>query len=51
MQFLIDENVPIQIIGWLKSCGHDAMRVPAGIQNGKVLALAIAEKRILITQD
>ena len=51
MRFLIDENVPVQIIQWFQDAGHDAARVPAGIKNGKVLALAISETRVLITQD
>jgi predicted nuclease of predicted toxin-antitoxin system len=51
MLFLIDENVPVQIIEWLHNSGHDATRVPAGTKNGKVLALAISESRVLLTQD
>ncbi|MBI3322445.1 MAG: DUF5615 family PIN-like protein [Candidatus Omnitrophica bacterium] len=51
MQFLLDENVPVDLIEWLAQKGHSAIRVPAGIKNGQVLELARREKRILITQD
>lgn len=51
MQFLVDENVPVQLIDWLQKNGHDAKRVPSGIKNGQVLALANSDFRILITQD
>src|SRR5258708_283033 len=51
MRFLIDENVPIQVMSWLQNKNHDATRVPAGIKNGQVLALASSESRVLLTQD
>src|SRR5437762_2581385 len=51
MRFLVDENVPIQVIAWLKEKNHDAKRVPPGTKNGNVLALAAAESRVVVTQD
>lgn len=51
MRFLIDEDVPVKIIPWLKKLGHDAKRVPSGTKNGAVRRLAIQEARILITRD
>lgn len=51
MRFLIDENVHAGVIPILTSAGHDAVRVPSGIRNGEVIALAGAEGRILVTHD
>jgi predicted nuclease of predicted toxin-antitoxin system len=51
MRFLIDENVKLKLLRWLSESGHDAIRVPSGTRNGRVLALGIAESRILITHD
>jgi predicted nuclease of predicted toxin-antitoxin system len=51
MRFLIDENVPIQVMAWLQEKGHDAKRVPSGTKNGNVLALATSELRVVLTQD
>lgn len=51
MRFLIDEDLDVRLIGVLRRLGHEARRVPAGIQNGAVIRLAQAEGRILITRD
>ncbi len=51
MRALIDEDVHIKVLGWLVAEGHDAVRVPLGFKNGKVLELATQESRILITRD
>ena len=51
MTFLIDENVHHGILGALSRLGHDAKPSPKGISNGKVLALAVSEKRTLVTHD
>ncbi len=51
MRFLLDENLHAGTGGFLQSLGHDVIRVPPGIKNGEVLALAIAEDRILLTHD
>ena len=51
MKFLIDENVHHGILRVLSRLGHDAKSSPKGISNGKVLALAVSEKRVLVTHD
>ncbi len=49
--FLLDENVDIRITSFLKNKGYSVLRVPAGIKNGEVIALAKKEKSILLTND
>lgn len=51
MRLLVDENVHAGLISILASAGHDAIRVPSGIRNGEVIAMAVAEGRILVTHD
>lgn len=51
MRALIDEDVHVKVISWLKEKGHDAVRVPAGTKNGAVIKLAQSESRVLITRD
>jgi predicted nuclease of predicted toxin-antitoxin system len=51
MRLLIDEDVHVKLIPWLTQKGHDAVRVPSGMTNGRVLDLAQRERRVLITRD
>jgi predicted nuclease of predicted toxin-antitoxin system len=51
MRFLLDENTHIKLLNWFTQAGHDAIRVPDGLKNGKVIALAQKELRVLITHD
>ena len=51
MRFLIDENVHQGLVSFLLKLGHDAKLSPKGLSNGKVLALAVSEKRVLVTHD
>jgi len=51
MNFLLDENVHHGLIPIMKKMGHHVQIPPKGITNGKVTALAVIEKRILITHD
>lgn len=51
MKFLIDENIRLEVSEYLITEGHDVKRVPSGIQNGNVIKLAVADRRILITSD
>ncbi|PIQ83060.1 MAG: hypothetical protein COV76_00530 [Candidatus Omnitrophica bacterium CG11_big_fil_rev_8_21_14_0_20_64_10] len=51
MRFLLDEDVHVKLIDWLKEAGHDAIRVPSGFKNGQVIGLARTESRVLITRD
>ncbi len=55
MKFLVDENVPQTIIRYLRSHGHDTTDIKRTVYCGdsdqKLLVLATAEERILITFD
>ena len=51
MRLLVDENVHVKVISWLKEKGHDAIRVPSGTKNGAVIKLAQSESRVLMTND
>ena len=51
MRFLLDENVHNGLMPFLAGLGHDAKLSPKALSNGKVLELAIAENRILVTHD
>ncbi len=55
MRFLLDQSAEARIATFLTEHGHDATRVardyPAGIPDERVLAIARAEGRILITND
>ena len=54
MRFLADECIPRQLVARLRHAGHDviwARDVCAGDGDAKVLARAVAEDRVLITED
>ena len=55
MKFLLDENADRRLIPFLKHLGHNvtviAQDYPHGLLDQEVLALAVQERRILITQD
>lgn len=51
MRFLLDEDVHVKVMVPLRAAGHDIQRVPSGVKNGEVIALAKKEQRILITRD
>ena len=55
MKFLTDENVDVRVVSGLKKAGYDVKDIKKeGMQGAKdkdILALAIKEKRILITHD
>ena len=55
MRFLLDQSTDARLIPYLTTLGHDTTRVgrdyPAGLADAQVLALAVAEQRILITDD
>jgi len=51
MLFLLDENAHWGLKAFLAQLGHDVELSPKGLTNGKVLALAISKKRVLITHD
>jgi predicted nuclease of predicted toxin-antitoxin system len=55
MKFLLDESAESRIAAFLQDQGHDATRIakdyPAGLSDNEVLELAVAEQRIVITND
>jgi hypothetical protein len=51
MRLLLDENVHAKLLPWLVEKGHDAIFVPKGTKNGKVIDLANSENRIVLTHD
>ena len=55
MRFLLDENVEHRAATFLQSEGHDVTTIvddyPRSIDDRDVLALAVSEGRILITND
>jgi len=55
VRFLVDESAPARLAAYLKTHGHDVLRVgsdlPQGMPDEDVLATASNETRILITDD
>ena len=55
MRFLLDQSAEARIGVFLNSVGHDATRIgkdhPPGLPDDEVLAIAVSEHRILITND
>jgi predicted nuclease of predicted toxin-antitoxin system len=55
VRFLLDESTEFRIASFLRALGHDvtaiAHKYPASLPDSDVLALADAERRILITND
>lgn len=55
MKFLLDESADARLAPYLREQGHDVTRLatdyPAGLADPVVLAIAVAEQRILITND
>lgn len=54
MRFLADENVASIVVARLRAAGLDVVAIAetvAGASDDEVLALAVADKRILITED
>jgi len=55
LRFLLDENAEYRIARWLRQQGHDvtaiAMDYPPSLSDTDILALALAERRIIVTND
>lgn len=55
MKFLIDENLPPRLAGWLNARGHDAIHVRdcglLGAADSALAELASREGRVIVTQD
>lgn len=54
-RFLLDQSADARLLLFLRERGYDATRIgrhyPAGLADEDVLAIAIAEDRVLITDD
>ena len=54
MRLLIDENIPVEIAEKLRLLGHDVKSIREccrGVEDEKVIEIAIKEKRVIITYD
>jgi predicted nuclease of predicted toxin-antitoxin system len=55
LRFLLDQSADARLVPYLRSLGHDVIRIgkdfPPGLPDSAVLALAVAEHRILVTDD
>jgi predicted nuclease of predicted toxin-antitoxin system len=55
LRFLLDENVDVRLGRYLHDAGHDVKAVaidhPASLPDESVLAISVAENRILVTHD
>lgn len=55
MRFLLDESAEYRIAAFLRDQGHDVSAIahehPAGLPDREVLGIAIAEQRVVITND
>lgn len=54
VKFLADECCDASVVGGLRSTGHDVHHVQEthkGVDDATVLTLAVAESRILVTED
>ena len=51
MKFLIDEDVPVKLLGFLSSRGHDAIRAASSTPDPELAKFAKTESRILVTLD
>lgn len=55
LQFLLDENVELRLLHQLQHLGYDVKKIgvdhPHQIPDEEVLAIAVQEKRVLLTND
>lgn len=54
MRWLADECVAAPLVAWLRAAGHDVLyvvEVATGFSDADVVALALREKRLLLTED
>ena len=54
MQFIADESCDFIVVRALREAGHDVIAVAeldAGLEDDKVVARALGEKRVLLTED
>lgn len=51
MDFVIDENIPAELMPWLNQKGHNTFSVPKGSDDENVASLAKERKAIILSQD
>lgn len=54
MKFVIDANLPVEVVDWLNSIGHDSVHVSMlGIENndGLIWSYAIGTGSVVVTKD
>lgn len=54
MRFIVDESTGMAVVGHLRGAGHDVLAVGESMPKAsdrQILARAVSEKRILITND
>ena len=54
MRWLADECIAAALVAWLRGAGHDVLYIAeaaAGTSDSEVIALAMAENRLLLTDD
>jgi len=54
MRWLADECVAAPLVAYLRATGHDVLYVAeavAGLSDAEVIALALSEQRLLLTED
>lgn len=55
MKFIIDACTDVDVVAYLRRCGHDATRVgwdySGDLGDAEILAIGLREGRILITED
>ena len=51
MRFLIDENIPIELIKFLKNSGNDAVRARLSSSDWEIGRRSLREKRVVVTLD
>ena len=51
LDFVLDENIPVELTSWLIQKGHNSTSCPKGSLDEDVASLAKERKAILLTQD
>ena len=51
MLFCVDENIPHELVGWLKKKGHEVFSLPKGAADEEIANAAKKRAAVLLTQD
>ena len=51
MRFLIDENIPVELIKFLKELGHDVARARLTSSDWEIGRRSLKERRVVVTLD